>query len=155
MAFPVDIQTIPVRSGLSLLHKGPYTEIGGTFDKLFNTLGKEGLLEQVRGVCGLYGDDPDMIAPEDLTSQACIYVDEGVTSPTLDPVSIGGGTYAVLHYKGPYAAMKPAYDWLYGVWLPESGREVRDGPCIEINLNTPDQVAPADLLTDICLPIEA
>jgi len=63
------------------------------------------------------------------------------------------GAYAVRRYKGPYANMKAAYQWLYGTWLPNSGRDAADAPGLEEYLNSPRDTAPGDLLTEIWLPI--
>ena len=52
-----------------------------------------------------------------------------------------------------YGELEAAYDWLYRSWLPASGLEPADHPCFEIYLNDPRQVAPAALLTDVCLPL--
>ena len=155
MAFPVAIKTLPTRPALTLAHIGPYTDIGRTFGQLDLILRSEGLLPCVRGMFGLYVDDPDTVPPEQLRSRACVFVEStDARSPKLESLTVGGGAYAVLTYKGPYAAMKPAYDWLFGTWLPQVGREPRDAPVMEINLNTPMDTAPQDLLTEICLPLE-
>ena len=60
----------------------------------------------------------------------------------------------MLSHKGPYSDMRAAYDWLFGVWLPEGGYELRDAPILEAYLNDPSQTAPADVLSEILLPIE-
>ena len=73
---------------------------------------------------------------------------------SLKQLEIEGGIYAVLSHKGPYSDMRAAYDWLFGVWLPESGYELRDAPTLEAYLNDPSQTAPAELLSEILLPIE-
>ena len=49
--------------------------------------------------------------------------------------------------------MKPAYEWLYGTWLPQSGRDPGDAPCLEEYLNSPRDTAPTELLSDIYLPL--
>jgi AraC family transcriptional regulator len=49
--------------------------------------------------------------------------------------------------------MKTAYEWLYGVWLPDSGWEAADAPVFEEYLNNPRDTAPTDLLSEINLPI--
>ncbi len=156
MAFPIEMMNLPRRASIQLEHRGPYHDIGRTFGTLFMHLGATGLTDRVRGVFGKYTDDPKLIAPADLRSHACAFVDETIeTLPApLEAAHAGGGRYAVLHYKGPYSAMQPAYDWLFGVWLPASGFVPRDAPVLEINLNTPMDTAPADLLTEICLPVE-
>jgi AraC family transcriptional regulator len=85
------------------------------------------LTPHVRGPFGRYRDGPDGIPVEDLRSHACAFTDVLLMPPApLEAFEAGGGTYGVLNYKGPYSAMKPAYDWLFGVWLPGSGREARD-----------------------------
>jgi len=33
--------------------------------------------------------------------------------------------------------MRAAYDWLFGQWLPTSGREAADAPVLEEYLNSP------------------
>jgi AraC family transcriptional regulator len=156
MAFPVEILTLPRRASLTLEHCGPYHDIGQTFGSLFMHISAAGLSPKVRGMFGQYTDDPKLVAPADLRSQACAFMDEAVSEPPapLRASEAGGGLYAVLHYRGPYSAMQPAYDWLLGVWLPASGRTPRDAPILEINLNSPMDTAPGDLLTDICFPVE-
>jgi AraC family transcriptional regulator len=44
---------------------------------------------------------------------------------------------------------------MLGVWLPQSGYEPNDDPILETYLNNPQHVAPADLMTDIHLPLKA
>jgi AraC family transcriptional regulator len=51
--------------------------------------------------------------------------------------------------------MKGGYRWLLGVSLPQSGYEPDDDPIFEAYLNNPQFVGPADLLTDIHLPLKA
>ncbi|HEX3379751.1 MAG TPA: GyrI-like domain-containing protein [Paraburkholderia sp.] len=66
---------------------------------------------------------------------------------------IRGGEYAVLRHVGPYSDMRAAYEWLYGTWLVQSGREAADAPVFEEYLNSPKETAPAELVTEICLPL--
>ena len=154
MAFDIAIETLHERPAFGILHSGPYEEIGTSFDKLFTLLGQNGLMSSMRGVCAAYLDDPTVVAPAMLRSQAAVYVDEPLPqSGELTPMTFGGGSYAVLLYKGPYAAIRPAYDWLFGTWLPGSGRDARNAPSLEIYLNSPMDTEPDDLLTQICLPV--
>ncbi|HEY3621771.1 MAG TPA: GyrI-like domain-containing protein [Roseiarcus sp.] len=50
--------------------------------------------------------------------------------------------------------MKGAYRWLLGAWLPRSGYEPNDDPIFEEYLNNPQHIAPAELMTDIHLPLK-
>ena len=68
-------------------------------------------------------------------------------------LALPGGRAAVARHRGPYAELEAAYAWLYRDWLPASGQEPADHPCFELYLNDPRRTAPADLLTDVCLPL--
>lgn len=75
--------------------------------------------------------------------------------PRLSRVEIGGELCAVLRHQEPFADMRLAYMWLYGQWLPQSGQQVGDAPEFEVYLNHPRDIAPADLLVDIYLPLQS
>jgi AraC family transcriptional regulator len=49
--------------------------------------------------------------------------------------------------------MKPVYDWLFGDWLVQSGREAADAPVFEDYLNSPRDTPPTELRTDIHPPL--
>ncbi|MEM8826671.1 MAG: AraC family transcriptional regulator [Pseudomonadota bacterium] len=156
MAFTVQHRTIESAPAFALEHLGPYQTIGETFGRLFSILGAAGLMPEVTGMGGSYTDDPDRVPPAQLKSLAFALVKAPAGDPPEPLISMvpGGGQYAVLTYRGPYSSMQDAYDWLFGTWLPQSGCEPRDAPLLEFNLNSPLTTSPADLLTEICLPIE-
>jgi len=85
----------------------------------------------------------------------CLTVSENVQPEgDVGVKTLEGGPHAVITHKGPYTHLGQAYDWLYGAWLPTSGREPRHAPPFEVYLNTPREVAPEELLTEIYLPLE-
>jgi AraC family transcriptional regulator len=132
MAFPIELRTLPVRPAVGLEHRGPYHGIRATFGLLFTHLAKAGLIDRTAGVFGRYVDDPKLVAAADLRSHACAFLNHSITPPPpLETFDAGGGLHAVLTYTGPYSAMQPAYDWLFGVWLPRSGHIPRDAPFLE------------------------
>lgn len=137
-------------------HQGSYMEIGRAFEMLFGTLGARGLLQP--GLCmkGVFYSDPTSVPEAELRSAAAIVLpdDNFPVAAPLQRAELRGGDYAVLRHKGPYSDMRPAYDWLYGEWLLQSGREAADAPCFEDYLNNPREVPPTELLTDICLPLK-
>jgi AraC family transcriptional regulator len=103
----------------------------------------------------IYMDDPAAVKEAELRSCAGMCHSgelnelEGCENLTLE-----GGEYAVLLFKGPYPDLEHVYPWLYGTWLPQSGREPRDLPCYEYYLNNPDEVPSSELLTEIYLPLK-
>jgi AraC family transcriptional regulator len=152
----VAIRKLPPATLAVIPHRGSYMEIGKAFEMLFGTLGARNLLRP--GLCmrGLFYSDPTSVPEADMQSAAGIMVPDAafpIEAP-LQRVDLRGGEYAVLRHKGPYSDMKAAYDWLYGEWLVQSGREAADAPVFEDYLNNPREVPPTELLTDICLPLK-
>jgi AraC family transcriptional regulator len=150
----VEIRTLPQMQAATIPHRGPYMDIGRAFERLFGTLGARNLLGPSLWMFGIYYDDPASVPETDLRSRAAIVATAPFPiDPPLEPATIVGGEYAMLRHKGPYADMRAAYEWLYGTWLPRSGREPADAPCVEEYLNTPRDTAPTELLSDIYLPL--
>jgi len=152
--YPIDIETCPGYRLGAVAHTGAYTSIGGGFDRLSAMMSARGLWPQVRGMVGVYYDDPDAVAEAELRSHAGVILADGMEIPEgLEDVRVDPGPVAVMRYKGPYSGLHAAYKHLYGTWLPASGREPRDAPPFEIYRNSPQDTKPEDLLTDVHVPI--
>ncbi|SDW59031.1 AraC family transcriptional regulator [Litoreibacter albidus] len=153
--YPVKIETRPEGRMAALPHIGPYMEIGGKFQALAAMFSSRGLWPQARGMAGVYYDDPSAVAEAELRSHAGILVGADFDMPDdMEDLPVSAGRVAVMTFKGPYSGLKAGYDYLYGVWLPESGQEPRDAPAMEVYLNDPTDTAPEDLLTEVCLPLK-
>lgn len=153
--FPVEITEEPPRRIAAVAHTGPYAEIGAAFEKLSAIISARGLWPAVRGGVAVCYDDPAAVEPRALRSHAGFVLDEAAAMPAgLDEVRIAPGPAAVLRFKGPYAGLEAAYGYLYGTWLPASGREPADAPVYEVYLNGPADVPPEELLTDIVVPLK-
>lgn len=153
--FPIDIATQPARRLAALAHQGAYTEIGQAFEQTAAIFTARDLWHNTGGMIGVYYDDPDATPSDQLRSHAGVVIPaDAPIAPPLEEVTLPQGRYAVMHFKGPYAGLPAAYQYLYGSWLPQSGEEVGDHPPIEVYLNQPQNVAPDDLLTDVCLPLK-
>lgn len=151
----VEILEQPARRLAGLAHQGNYLEIGKVFEQLSAIFASRDLWRHAEGMIGVYYDDPWSVPEPDLRSFGAISVDEEfVMADPMTELRLPGGRYAVMHYKGPYSDLKGAYDYLYGEWLPKSGQEAGDHPPVEIYLNSPAEVAPEELLTDVCVPLK-
>lgn len=138
-----------------LEHRGAYMTIGHAFEKVGAIAESRGFWPNVRGVLGIYHDDPGAVAEKDLRSHAAFILTPGAEVPEgMEEMYVEGGEIARLRFKGPYAGLEGAYKYVFGEWLPQSGREPADQACYEIYLNSPMEVAPEDLLTDICVPLK-
>ncbi len=153
--FDVSIRTLPEQTLLGIAHSGSYMGIGKAFEALYGALFARNLFTPDMRMIGLFLDDPDLVGEDRLRSFAAVTAGQEVPAePPLERRVLAGGDYAVLRHKGPYADMGAAYRWLYGTWLPASGRAIRDEVMFEAYLNNPREVPPTELLTEICLPLQ-
>ncbi len=153
--YPVEIRQEPERRLAALEHTGAYLEIGKSFEKLGTIFSSRNLWPHASGMVGLYYDDPSAVAEAELSSHAGVAVSADLDMPDdLVEVQAPAGKMAVMRYQGPYAGLKAAYDYLFGVWLPQSGEEPRDGPAMENYLNSPTDTAPDELLTEVAVPLK-
>ncbi|MBV2358847.1 AraC family transcriptional regulator [Thalassococcus sp. CAU 1522] len=155
LMFPVTIAERPALRLAALPHRGAYHEIGKAFQQVCAVFSARQLWDQARGTVGVYYDSPQSVAEPDLRADAGIAVPEGFDLPSdLHETRLPGGRYAVMTVKGPYAQFPQAWDQLYCNWLPCSGSEPADSPPYEFYLNDPTDTAPAELLTEICVPLK-
>ena len=151
----VMIRDIEAFEVLTVDHIGSYMQIGKAFDSLMGWLASRGLLSDEMRMIGLYYDDPAIVKESELRSKAGVWLPRtvDVSGSPVRVTPVAGGKYAVLRHQGPYADMAAAYQWLYGEWLVNSDHDAADAPVFEEYLNNPTNTAPAELLTDICLPL--
>lgn len=154
--FPVKIIDSPALRLAGLKHKGSYMELARLFEQLANTANSRDLWPQTQGMAALYWDDPKSVPEAELRSLVGLLMRDGAAIPEgMESYEIPAGPLAVMEYTGPYAGMPAAYDYLFGVWLPESGRVPEEHPCFEHYLNDPRQVAPEELRTNIAMRLKA
>ena len=152
---PVTIRTeSPIRLA-ALPHKGAYFEISRAFQKLSAVMASRDLFRNAGRMIAVFYDDPQSVAEPDLRSHAGFEISgrSDLSSP-LEEVTLPASRQAVLTYKGPYAGLPAAYDELFGIWLPQSGEEPADTPSFEVYLNSPMDVAPEALITELHLPLK-
>ncbi len=150
----VEIREIAPRRLAGIPHRGDYMTVGVAFEKAGAAFAARGAFGQVRGMAGLYYDAPGSVPLKDQRALAGFVVtDEFEATPPLDGAEIPGGRFAVLTVTGPYTGLAAAYDWLFGPWLAQSGETPREEPVLELYLNTPMEVAPDALVTEIQIPL--
>lgn len=163
----VRVEKFPPRLVAAVRHTGPYDESGPAWGKLCAALGANGLLTDTSVAYGVSYDNPDITAPQKCRMDACVSLPPELleTCAELCPLlqnediflrHIGGEQeYAALRIRGPYTLLHPAYRSLFGMWFPQSGREPENEPGFEIYWNSPQITPPADLLTEICIPLKS
>ncbi|BBK41483.1 AraC family transcriptional regulator [Allostella vacuolata] len=150
----VAIRTIaPVRVA-AIAHAGDYQEIGHAFEKLQAWAGSSGLVGPGTRFFAIFHDDPGSVPKAEQRAEACLTVPEGTVLPDgIRMIEIAGGRHTVLRHVGPYAELERTYRRLYRDWLPGSGEEPADHPCIEEYLNDCRTLPPAEWLTDVMMPL--
>jgi AraC family transcriptional regulator len=139
---------------VALRLQGDYERIGATFERLNALATGRGWVGPATRYFGVYYHDPAGTPAADLRSDACLTAPPGFAGEgELRPLTLSGGRHAVLLHVGPYAELHRAYTWLYREWLPPSGEEPANRPCVEEYLNNPRQVPPSELRTEIWLPL--
>jgi AraC family transcriptional regulator len=147
--------TLPKLRVAAIEHRGDYQLTGKCFERLMTVAATTGLLTGETRTIGIYHDDPESVPRERLRSTACITVSaDWAPSGELTESYVEGGRYARIVHRGPYTELRTAYDWLYRSWLPTSGEEPRNLPCLEEYLNDPRQVPAKDLETAVLMPLE-
>ena len=92
-------------------------------------------------------------ADQDAEISMCVPIaDPIVETDGIANVEVPAGAVASIVHHGSYADMGPTYASV-GVWIQEHGHTTT-GPSREIYLNSPRDVAEADLLTEIQWPID-
>jgi AraC family transcriptional regulator len=153
--YPVTIRTEAAIRLAAVPHKGAYFEVSRAFQKLSAVMASRDLFRNAGRMIAVFYDDPQSVAEPDLRSHAGFEIKgKSDLSAPLEDVTLPAGRQAVLTYKGPYAGLPAAYDELFGLWLPQSGEEPADTPSFEVYLNSPMDVAPEDLITELHLPLK-
>jgi AraC family transcriptional regulator len=153
--FQVVLRELPAMRLAAIRHTGPYGGIGAAFDRARAWGAARGLLGPETRFFGLFHDDPGSVPAARLRADAGFTVGpeaagEGEVRILEVPAS---ARVAVLRFRGPYAELERAYRWLSGEWLPASGEQPSGRPCLEEYVNDPGRTPPAELLTDIMLPL--
>ena len=148
------IQTMPEMTVACVPHVGPYHQIGEAFGRLGQLAGP---LFGVPGamMVGIYHDNPDAVPATELRSDAGIAVPAGTAiPPQLVQTRLPAGRYVKATHLGPYDALGDAWAALLGGWIPQHGHRIATGPSFEVYRNTPMTAKPAELVTELYVPID-
>lgn len=151
-----EIRAIDPMPVLFVRRTGPYYQAAGeAFGVLCQFAGPRGLLGPSTRMIGISHDDPHVTDESKFRYDACVSIDREVkTEGEVGLKTIAGGRYAVFLHAGAYEGFGQTYDQIFKAWLPGSGEKLREEPCFEVYLNSPDQVKPEDLRTEIWLPLQ-
>ncbi|WP_394820698.1 GyrI-like domain-containing protein [Pendulispora albinea] len=152
----VVIKHTPTRKIAFIRHIGPYQDVGPTFARLMTWAGPKGLLGPGATVVGVPCDNPKVTPKSELRYDAGVVVaDDFKGDDEVGVRELPGGEHAVVCHEGPYSELPKAYDFLVGVWLPASGRQMGAAPPYEVYLRDASTTPPEELRTEIYLPLKS
>ena len=136
-----------------LEHRGDYQKIGQTFERLHeheNALG-----EHHAPLVAIYYDDPHNVPADKLRAVAGVISKEDLNTSddSIKEVEIPGGKYAMASVVGPYAKLGRAWEQFYGD-IFKTGLKTKADLCFERYINTPEDTAPDDLITELYAPLQ-
>lgn len=153
---PIEIREIPPCRVAYMRHVGPYGE-GGRISALWANFEKWIRARDLRRPDTLtigIGHDAPKIAPADkLRYDACLVVDDSFRPDRFVNIAdLPGGKYAVAAFEGTATEISDAWEALWAVWLPASGYQPEDRPCLELRQDF--EMPPGSRLRcELCLPI--
>ena len=157
LAMSVEIREIPPYRVAYVRHVGPYGE-GGDIGTLWAGLGRWIRARDLRRsgtlTIGIGHDAPRIAAPEKLRYDACVVVGEDFKPDRFVNVAdLPGGKYAVTPFAGTPAEMPEAWDRLFTGWLPTSGYQPEDRPCLELRHDNETRPVAGYVRCELCLPV--
>lgn len=152
----IEMRTLAPLTLAYLRHTGPYGSpaIGQMWGRFAAWCDKKGLFTPGRVIIGISQDSPDITAADKLRYDACVEVDAGFHADgEIGVQTIAGGRYACARFDGTGAQIHTAWMALYGDWLPGSGHQCADSPCIEWYDQGPGVDAQGRFSCLLCLPL--
>jgi AraC family transcriptional regulator len=151
---PMDVQIIeqaPFKAH-ALRHHGPIGSIPDTWKKLWKWAVDRELTKKGPQAVGVCSADPENEGNMRYFA-ALASADPLAPSGEVEVIDVAGGRYASYRHVGPYANIAAAFDRLFAGWLPESGYEPDDRPCLEMYRNNPYDTPANELITDLLIPV--
>jgi len=150
-----ELRTIDALPVLFVRRTGPYGQAAReAFEVLCRFASTHGLMGPSTRPIGISHDDPTVTSSARFRYDACLTLDREVRAEgEIGQKNLAGGRYAVFLHAGPYERLGPTFDQIYKGWLPGSREQLRDEPCFQAYLNSPGQVEPEALRTEIWIPV--
>lgn len=123
--------------------------------KLMTFAARHDILNGENQFIGLSFDDPSITLSNRCRFYACISTNRNLKPEgEFGTLKLSGGKYAVFTLFGPYSGLKALYNYIYFKWIPQNSYILRNSMPFEMYLNSPDEVKPEKLKTEIYIPIK-
>jgi len=150
----VSVKELPARRLAVIKHNGDPTKLGETVSRLISwaKLQPVNLKPKPGESFGFGYNDPKEVPAEEFRFDLAITVPQTLKlDGEIIEKQLPAGRYAVISHKGSRDNMNEKIYWLYRDWLPQSGEELGDLPCIFCYYNFDHEVAETELITEVWL----
>lgn len=147
------IQSIPV---VFVRHVGSYNDLSPVWFELIKEMGMSHFLSEKTLKISIPYDSIETTPEEKLRYDACVTIENCDFKPkgAIGLQTLHGGKYAVITHLGSLETIDKTYEYLFGVWLPDSGYEPADYPNFMLHKKIPFQTPAEELVTEIYLPVK-
>ena len=157
---PVAIEERPAQRVAYVEQIGHFQANPGIYDVLLQKLLDWALPNQLWNfprktliVC-IYPDDPSTTPPEQQRLWLGMTIGDKDTPPShIQPLTLPAGPHAIGHFSIPSDQFGPAWGYMYGEALPQSGH-VPAGLAFELQKNDSSEDPEQKHLVDICIPVQ-
>lgn len=153
----VELREIPEVEVAYIRHIGSYLDTHNAWGRLTRWAAKQGLHPADQQFIGISLDDGELTEESVCRYDACITLpvdfEKEAHRNGVEFKTLAGGLYAAYSYYDTLDRFVLAYDTMFSVWLPRSGYEADDRPCLEYCLNDPAQDPQGKCKVDLYVPI--
>ncbi len=147
------VECSPMRAHV-IQHHGPMTRASHTFAKLWKWQLDHGVAGTSKEAIGIFYGDVAAEGDHNFRYFAGVVFEKPIKpADGVELLEVPGGKYASYRLVGPHDGIPPAFQQLYGEWLPRSGHVPADRPALEIYRNNPYDTPASELITDLLIPI--
>ena len=135
---------------------GPYQEAAErAWSSLFPQAYQLGIISNQCQAIGITYDSPYVTQSRHIRYDACVVLSEKYDFISASQIQmISGGVFAVFRHIGAYKNIDKLYDYIYGQWLPQSGKALRDQAAFcHYHQMHPKEVPDEQLVTDAYIPL--
>lgn len=155
----VSIEQFPEYSIAYSRHRGSYLKTGENWAKLLRWVSNENLFASNPLFIGISHDDPAITEEAQCRHDACVtlpanFKKELDSESGISFGSIPQGRFATYVFYDTIDKLALCYHNLFTNWLPQSGEELEDRPCLEVNLNNPMEDPEHRSRVKVCIPLK-
>ena len=105
---------------------------------------------------GVAHDDPAITPAEKCRYDACLVVPHDFQPDRqVNVTDIPGGRFAIAQFNGTAHEIQAAWDRVFATWLPNSGYQPDDRPCVEVYQGSNFDEKTGIFRCELCLPVKA